>query len=211
MSTKPRGFAFYKLPDYFKFMMPKIRSLLLALTLTIAASGVWAQDVGEEITIESDRMRYDNGKQTNVFSGNVIMTRGGFEIRAQRISIRQDKNGTQFAVATGTPAKFKRSDPRRPGQVEGSGKELRYNDKTEQLEILTGATLRRVQAGKVADEVQGAKIVYQANKDAFTVEGGKSGVSSSNPRGRVRVVIQPRSNKSKGESSTLKPSTTLKK
>jgi lipopolysaccharide export system protein LptA len=183
--------------------MTFLRSLLISLTLAFASSGTWAQTDNEPITIESDRMRYDNGKQTNVFSGNVVMVRGGFEIRAQRISIRQDKNGTQFAVATGSPAKFKRTNTRSAGRIEGSGKELRYNDKTEQLEILNGATLRRLQSGKVADEVRGAKIVYQANKDAFTVEGGK--------KSRVRVVIQPRGKKSKGKSSTLTPSTTLKK
>lgn len=191
--------------------MSTIRSKFLVLALLFATSLSWAQGSGEEITIESDRMRYDNGKQTNVFSGNVIMTRGGFEIRAQRISIQQKKNGTQLAIATGSPAKFKRTDPKRSDRVEGSGKELRYNDKTEQLEILNGATLRRVQAGKVADEVHGAKIVYQANKDAFTVEGGKRGVSDSNPRGRVRVVIKSKGSQAKGEPSTLTPSKSLKK
>lgn len=185
--------------------------MLSLATSLVLAPVAWAQAGAQDITIESDRMRYDNRQQTNVFSGNVIMTRGGFEIRAARISIRREKNGTQYAVATGAPARFKRTDTVRGGRIEGSGNELRYNDNNEQLEILKGATLRRVQAGKVANEVHGAKIVYQANKDAFTVEGGQSGVSSSNPRGRVRVVIQSSGKKSKGKPSNLKPSTSLQK
>ena len=183
--------------------MPIIRTLLLTLTLFFASGGAWAQSGDDPITIEADQMRYDNTKQTNVFSGNVVMVRGGFEIRAQKILIRQDKNGTQYAVATGSPARFKRKDSQRAGQIEGSGRELRYNDDTEQLEVLNGATLRRVIAGKGAEQVSGAKIVYQANKDAFTVQGSKQS-------GRVRVVIPSSGKKSRGKSSRLKPSTTLK-
>lgn len=183
-------------------------ALLLLLQPAHSASG---SGNDEPIAIEADRMQYDNRKQTNVFIGNVVLSQGDFEIRADKILMRQDKNGTQFATATGSPARFKHAMAGKPGVVEGSGKELRYNDRSQELQILNGATLRRVQRGNKADEVHGAKIVYRADRDSFVVEGGNRGRSQKNPGGRVRVVIQPKSTSTTKSPANLKSSSSLGK
>jgi lipopolysaccharide export system protein LptA len=192
--------------------MSLLRQTLFSLTFLLSLQTAQAANVAskdEPIAIEADRMQYDNRKQTNVFIGNVVLSQGNFEIRADKILMRQDKNGTQYATATGSPARFKHAMVGRPGVVEGSGKELRYNDSSQELQILNGATLRRVQGSK-ADEVHGAKIVYRADRDSFVVEGGNRGRSQKNPGGRVRVVIQPKSKQTNKSPANLKPSNSLK-
>ncbi|MGB7181092.1 MAG: lipopolysaccharide transport periplasmic protein LptA, partial [Burkholderiaceae bacterium] len=161
-----------------------------------------ANNTAQPIAIEADRMQYDNRRQTNVFIGNVVLSQGGFEIRADRIYMRQNNDGAQFATATGSPARFRHVQPGSAGTVEGSGKELRYNNQSRELEILNDATLRRVQKGANSDEVRGAKIVYRADRDSFVVEGGKGG-------GRVKVIIQPKSSQTSGKAADLKSSPTL--
>lgn len=171
-----------------------------ARRILIASAVAWATNLSAAsladrdapIAIEADRMQYDNRRQTNVFIGNVVLSQGGFEIRADKIQVRQDKNGTQYATATGSPARFRHNLAGKPGRVEGSGKELRYNNRSGELQILNGATLRRIHQGNNADEVHGARIVYRADSDSFVVEGGNRGKSQQNPGGRVRAVIQPK-------------------
>ncbi len=147
----------------------------------------------EAITVESDRMLYDDRQRINTFKGNVVLVRGDIEIRADELVLRQNAKGEQTAVATGRPATFVQ---RRAGAgeiAEGEGIEMRYNNSTQELVILGGARLQRQRVGQAPDMVRGARIVYQSANDFFTVDGGKAGGSDSQSQGRVRVVIQPRS------------------
>src|SRR5690606_8305774 len=54
----------------------------------------------------ADRMQYDDVKQINVFTGNVVLTKGTILLRADRHVIRQDPEGYQYGTATGNLAFF---------------------------------------------------------------------------------------------------------
>ena len=51
-------------------------------------------------------MRYDDLKQTSVFTGNVVVTKGTIIIRGARIDVRQDPEGYQYGVVTAAPGKL---------------------------------------------------------------------------------------------------------
>lgn len=170
-----------------------LAATLWAAPLTLAASPEPGAPEVPPITIEADRMQYDDRQRVNVFTGNVVLTRGPIEIRATRLQLRQDADGGQFATASGSPATFRQRDASTGELIEGSGQELRYDDRKQELQILDGASLRKSVGGRVSDEVHGARIVYDSGSDFFTVESGESGATGENPRGRVRVVIQPQS------------------
>lgn len=176
--------------------LPSIRAVVLVSTLVASALLVPGKVVGAEqappIKIEADQMQYDDRARVNVFSGNVVLVRGDIEIHASKLRISQDSGGNQLATATGKPARFVQRASGKSLQIEGTGQELRFNNQTQELEILGGASLTRSRAGQPADQVQGARIVYQSANDFFTVEGGKTATSKENPRGRVQVVIQPK-------------------
>ncbi|MFK7964233.1 MAG: lipopolysaccharide transport periplasmic protein LptA [Burkholderiaceae bacterium] len=174
------------------------------LALLVFARQVQAEQA-PPIKIEADQMQYDDRARVNVFTGNVVLVRGEIEIRANRLRISQDADGNQLATATGKPARFVQRAGDKRLQIQGSGQELRFNNQTQELEILGGATLTRSRAGQPADEVQGARIVYQSTNDFFTVEGGKAATSEANPRGRVQVIIQP-----KPDDTSKKPRTSLR-
>lgn len=195
---------------------PSFRAAIFIGTLVTTALLMPGQAVGAEqappIKIEADQMQYDDRARVNVFTGNVVLVRGDIEIRASKLRISQDSGGNQLATATGKPARFVQRASGKSLQIEGTGQELRFNNQTQELEILGGASLTRSRAGQPADQVQGARIVYQSANDFFTVEGGKTATSKENPRGRVQVVIQPKpanGNAAAKPKASLKPAKTL--
>jgi lipopolysaccharide export system protein LptA len=135
--------------------------------------------------IEANTMKADDARRTNTFEGNVVVTRGTLRIQADRIVVRQDKDGNQFATATGNPVRFRqRQDPKPPekegGWMEGEAKRIELDDKAGRVELFESA---RVNRG--GDEVAGDYILVDQKSDFFTVTPGKG-------EGRVRATIQPK-------------------
>jgi len=155
------------------------------LLIGIAAAHAEQADSAKPIEIEANRMSADDARRMNVFEGNVVVTRGTLNIRADRIVVRQDKEGNQFATATGNPVRFRqRQDPKPPEKegvwLEGEAKRIELDDKSGKIELFEAA---RVNRG--GDEVTGDYILVDQKSDFFTVTPGKG-------QGRVRATIQPK-------------------
>ncbi len=162
--------------------MKVLSALLVAVALPAAAEQA---DSTKPIEIEANKMSADDARRTNVFEGNVIVNRGTMNIRADRIVVRQDKEGNQYATATGNPVRFKqRQDPKPPEKegvwMEGEAKRIELDDKAQKVELFESA---RVNRG--GDEVAGDYILVDQKSDFFTVTPGKG-------QGRVRATIQPK-------------------
>jgi len=157
--------------------------VLLACMATARAEQA---DSAKPIEIEANRMSADDARRTNVFEGNVVVTRGTLNIRADRIVVRQDKEGNQYATATGNPVRFRqRQDPKPPEKegvwLEGEAKRIELDDKSGKVELFEEA---RVNRG--GDEVAGDYILVDQKSDFFTVTPGKGS------GGRVRAILQPK-------------------
>ena len=160
---------------------------LLALLLSLLALPALAEqaDSTKPTQIEANKMSADDAKRTNTFEGNVVVTRGTLRIQADRIVVRQDKDGNQYATATGNPVRFRqRQDPKPPEKegawMEGEAKRIELDDKAQKVELFDSA---RVNRG--GDEVAGDYILVDQKSDFFTVTPGKG-------EGRVRATIQPK-------------------
>lgn len=186
-------------------------TLLLALAAGIAGPAVAEKaDRNKPINVEADRMQYDDLKQINVFTGNVVLTKGTILLRADRLVIRQDAEGYQYGTATGNLAFFRQKRDGVDQYVEGQARQIDYDGKLETFRLQQQATMRRTEHDRVVDEVHGSDILYESRNEFFTVEGGAAAASPGNPAGRVRVVIQPRETgaaapPAAGEATTLKP------
>ena len=155
--------------------------LLLGATLAHAEQA----DSTKPIEIEANRMSADDARRMNVFEGNVVVTRGTLNIRADRIVVRQDAEGNQFATATGNPVRFRqRQDPKPPEKegvwMDGEAKRIELDEKSGKIELFEDA---RVNRG--GDEVKGNYILVDQRSDFFTVTPGRGD-------GRVRATIQPK-------------------
>jgi lipopolysaccharide export system protein LptA len=176
---------------------------LLLMLSTIASSSAYAEKADSEkpTNIEADQMAYDDVKQINTFSGNVILTRGTVVMRANRLVVRQDPEGFQYATLLGAPGGVATFRQKRDGGqnqwVEGQAERIEYDGKVEVVKLFSKAKLRRLEGTKPTDEVEGEFISYDSRAEFFTVNNTPSGENKPGG-GRIKAVIQPR-NEAKGK------------
>src|SRR5687768_17803432 len=163
--------------------------LLVAAVLSLAAELLLAEkaDRDKPTQVEANRMSADDARRMNIFEGNVVVTKGTITLRADRLVVRQDAEGFQFATATGKPARFRQRQDAKPGEKEGiwiDGEALRIelDDRNQKIELFDKA---RVNRG--CDEVAGDYIFVDQRAEFYQVSSGKG-----TERGRVKAIIQPK-------------------
>ena len=207
-------------------MTPKLITCLL-LTAFVGASGIAhaeRADRDKPMNIEADALRHDELKQTSVFTGNVVMTKGTIVLRGAQLDVRQDAQGYQHGVVKAEPGKrafFRQKRDTAPGApeefVEGEGEVIEYNGQTDDVKLIRRGQLRRYTGGKLSDDIMGSVITYNNLTDVFTVDGEKrSNEPSSAPAGsggRVRAILAPKASAAAQPSTApaqpLQPSGTL--
>ena len=170
--------------------MDRLVRLLLALSgamLAAAAAHAEKADKDKPTQIEANRMSSDDARRISIFEGNVVLTKGTILVRADRITVRQDTDGFQTSVATGHPARFRQKRDGKEEWLDGEALRIEIDDRNEKIDLHENARLLRDK-----DEVRGDAISVDARSEFFSVTGGKSAVSTGNPEGRVRAIIQPK-------------------
>ena len=160
--------------------------LALALGLPCAASAEKA-DRDKPTQVEANRMSADDVRRMNVFEGDVVVTKGTIRLTAERLVVRQDAEGFQFATATGKPARFRQRQDAKPGEkegiwIEGEALRIELDERNQKIELFDAA---RVNRG--GDEVAGDYISVDQRSDFYQVSSGKGPA-----KGRVKAVIQPK-------------------
>lgn len=166
---------------------PRILVTLLLIVVPLCARAELA-DRDKPVNVEADRLSVDDKKKESLFEGNVTMTQGTMVLKADRVFVRQDTDGNNFAVAYGRPAYFKQKREGFDEFVEGWSERMEYDGKQDKVQLFING---RVTKG--TDEVRGDYISYDAVTEYYQViGGGKAASSPTNPNGRVRAVIQPK-------------------
>ncbi len=188
--------AFMKSPYQSPFQrIARLVGLLLACLL--AGGNAWAEkaDRAKPMNIEADALRYDDQKQTSVFTGKVVLTKGTIVIRGGKLDVRQDAQGFQYGVVTAEPGKLAFFRQKRDGVdefIEGEGETIEYDGKADTVKFIKRAQLRRLRGTVLNDEMTGAIIVYDNTVDVFTVDGGATKGTPNAPGGRVRAMLTPK-------------------
>ena len=167
--------------------MRPIPAWLAALALAVSPALAEKADRDKPTQVEANKMTADDVRRMNIFEGNVVVTKGTITLRAERLVVRQDAEGFQFATATGKPARFKQRQDPKPGEkegiwVEGEALRIELDDKNQKIELFDNA---RVNRG--GDEVAGNYIFVDQRSDFYQVSAGKGA-----EKGRVKAVIQPK-------------------
>ncbi|RQO80937.1 lipopolysaccharide transport periplasmic protein LptA [Acidovorax sp. FJL06] len=178
--------------------------LLAALAGPVGVAHAEKADRAKPMNIEADTLRHDELKQTSVFSGRVVMTKGTIVLRGARLDVRQDADGYQFGVVTadaGKRAFFRQKRDTVPGApdeyIEGESEVIEYDGKADNVRFITRAELRRYRGAALSDEITGAVIVYNNLTDVFTVDGQRAPATNAAgdapaPGNRVRAVLAPK-------------------
>ena len=179
------------------------RFLILLLATSALGAAPWAHaekaDREKPMNVEADDLRHDDLKQTSVFTGKVVATKGSIVIRGARLEVRQDPEGYQHGLVTAEPGKRAFWRQKREGAdeyLEGEAETIDYDGKGDRVKFIGRAEMRRYRGTTLADETQGSLITYENTTDVFTVNGASLGQRAAGAvpgaGGRVRAVLAPR-------------------
>ena len=134
------------------FPLPPAAALLLCALAGAAVPALAEKaDRSKPMTLESDQPCTVNlQKQTSACSGNVSITQGTMQIRADRLELRETAAGHQLAQALG-----------------GAGKPAVYRQKRDGLdEIVEGQALMGL-AARITEREQSGRTVYRVRLGPF--------------------------------------------
>lgn len=203
------------------FMNSTTASLLLAAILAAPLAPAHAEkaDRDKPMNVEADALRYDDLRQTSVFTGRVVVTKGTILIRGARVEVRQDPEGFQHGVVTAEPGQRAFYRQKRDGVdewIEGEGLTIEYDGRADRVKFIGRAEMRRLRGATVVDEITGSLVTYDNTNDTFAVDGGPVAGAPAQPGGRVRATLAPRGAASAPGAAApaapparLRPSTTL--
>jgi len=149
-------------------------------------------DRDKPVHLESDRAIVkntglsNNKNRVSVFTGNVLMTQGTMTIRSDKMEIEEDENGFQYFIAYGNLVRYRQKSEGKDEYVEGWGRRMKYDSRTDKVEFFKQARLKRG-----ADETHGEYISYNSTTEFFQVNNG----TNTNSKNRVRAVIQQKKKK----------------
>ncbi|NYE24370.1 lipopolysaccharide transport periplasmic protein LptA [Pigmentiphaga litoralis] len=165
---------------------------IASVTLTAGAALAAKTDNQQPTLVDADSLRYDDLKQTSVFTGNVVLTKGSLTLRADRLELREDPEGFQHGVATATGSKLVFVRQRREGTdeyIEGEAERAEFDGRNDKIHFISRAVVKRLACEQVVDEVRGQQITYDQRAETYSANGGPR---AATPNQRVRTVIQPR-------------------
>jgi len=179
------------------FMKTLYATLSLAALLAVAAAPAGAEkaDRAKPMNVEADALRYDDVRQTSVFTGRVVVTKGTIVIRGAKVEVKQDPEGFQHGVVTAEPGKQAYYRQKRDGvdeYIEGEAQTIEYDGRADKVKFMGRAEMRRLRGATMNDEMTGSLITYDNTSDVFTVDGGPAGATAAAPGGRVRATLAPR-------------------
>lgn len=171
--------------------------LFISCFLNILLTGVALAeraDRDKPVHLEADRATVQDANKLATFLGNVVLTQGTLTIRADKMTVKEDASGFQYATAFGNLASFRQKRDGMDEYVEGWSERMEYDGKADKVQLFKKARLRRGH-----DEVHGEYISYDAVNEFFQVNGsGETGASpQTHSEGRVRAVIQPKKKEQK--------------
>jgi lipopolysaccharide export system protein LptA len=184
-------------PSYFMPLTPRflfttrLGAVLMAGLLGVGVAQAERADRNQPMNAEADALRYDDANKTSVFTGNVVITKGTIIIRGAKVEVRQDTQGNQFGVVTGSPAFFRQKRDGLEEFIEGQAQRIEYDSKADTVRFTGSAVLRRFKGVQLNDETSGGVIAYNNANDTFTVDGGPASSTPTNPSGRVRAMLTP--------------------
>lgn len=135
------------------------------------------EDRDKPLDIISDEAEYDQEKEMGTYTGNVVMTQGHLEIKADKATFYLVDGELDYIVATGKLVKIKDLPKKEDPWVYGEGKSLHYYPNRDLLELRTKA------------KVTQAKDIVTADKIDYNLETRKIN-AYRNDRKQIHFTIQ---------------------
>lgn len=161
------------------------RNVLIALSALVLSAPALAEKADSEkpVNLTADRGSLDQKKGVTVGDGNVVVTQGTLNLKAQHVIVIRDAQGQQQLQAQGSPATFRQKLDGSEQYVDGNANGIQYNTASHIVTLTGKAYIKRGQ-----DSVSGEVITYDTISEMYQAVGTTPGSSS----GRVTVILQPK-------------------
>ena len=177
-------------------------TLVLAAAISLGAPQAFAEraDKDKPAVINADKSSGDDLNQTQMYTGDVVLTKGTIILRADQLTTKQDPEGYNFGTAVATQAgKLAYFKQKREGVdefIEGQAERIEYDEKADTVRLFNRAIVKRLASGRDADEIRGDRIDYNSRSEIYTAQ-SNGRVSTGTTAGggansRVHVVLQPK-------------------
>ena len=169
------------------------RGCTLANILAIAAAFSLAAPAAAEKADREKPIRYsansldgNETEQTVLLSGKVEVIQGTIVLKADRVVLKQQADGTYNVSATGKPVTFRQKMDNSDEYVDAQALRIEYLGAKELVELYDQSWIKR---GK--DELRGSFLTYNSATGAFAGR-GNSPTAPQTGDGRISGVIQPK-------------------
>ena len=144
-------------------------------------------DSDKPIEIEADTMIIEETKNTSTYEGDVILTQGSLIINADKLIIREDRQGFQHSTSIGNPTTFKQKMEGSDEYIEGKALRIEYDGHMDKIYLYEEAFVKRGD-----DEVWGDYIMYDATSEFAQALSRKDTKGSNKKKGRTKAIIKPK-------------------
>ena len=160
-----------------KFLRPL--AAIAALSLGVQAAAL-PDDREQPIRVQAKKLQADRGKNLSVYSGNVVITQGTLQIRADRVEVHGNAAGEiSRVVATGKPAHFQQQVQQSQNPVKARAQRIEFTVSSDELHLTGNAHVNRD-----GNTLTAEKIDYDLNSEQMQAQ-GQSG------DGRVEMIWKP--------------------
>ncbi|MDC0475442.1 lipopolysaccharide transport periplasmic protein LptA [Methylophilaceae bacterium] len=159
--------------------------LLVALFSQFAISE--EADSDKPIEIEADTMIVEETKNISTYEGDVILTQGSLVINADKLIIREDRQGFQHSTSIGNPTTFKQKMEGSDEYIEGKALRIEYDGHMDKIHLYEEAFVKRGN-----DEVWGDYIMYDATSEFAQALSRKDEAGTKTKKGRTKAIITPK-------------------
>ncbi len=158
-----------------------LQSLLTSALLVCAPISALAleSDVDKPIEVEADSVEIDEGENTSIYKGNVVLIQGSIRLTADRITVIQNENKSDQIKAVGRPARIIQTPKDGGKPVKGHSSRMEYYVDSDMLYLIGNAELTQDK-----DTFKSDRIAYDRKKSL--IKGG----TSAQGKHRVRVTIK---------------------
>jgi lipopolysaccharide export system protein LptA len=182
------------------------RARMLGVVLAgflVSAPPAFAEHADKEkpAVISADHQDGNQLDQVHVYTGDVVLTKGTIIVRGDQLTIKEDPEGYNFGTALATkPNKLAYFKQKREGvdeYIEGQAERIEYDEKSDTIRLFNHAIVKRLVAGRDADEVRGDRIDYNSRTELYSAE--------SLPGKRTNSILQPKIKPGSAPSASVRP------
>lgn len=152
----------------------------LAMLILGAQALALPQDREQPIKVQAQKLEANRGKNLSVYSGNVVITQGSLQIRADRVEVHGNAAGEiSHVIATGEPAHFQQQVQQSQNPVKARAQRIEFTVSSDELHLTGEAHVDRD-----GNTLTAEKIDYDLKTEQLQAQ-GQSG------DGRVEMIWKP--------------------